>query len=216
MALHRPNPFTWWLRKVIIRWFARPLTWMIWGPAKMGVSLPESGPAILAPNHNSHLDTLFLLCALSRSGLKRLRPVAAADYFLRNRVLAWFTLNVVGIIPIARSGSNDPLADCRQALEEGWILLFFPEGTRGEPEVRAKAKSGLKRLVEAYSSTQVYPVFIQGAGKSLPKGEKLPVPFRPQVVTGEPLDHNPIEDFLERYEKAMIDLRASCIIPEWE
>src|SRR6476646_6361873 len=81
--------------------------------------LPKSGPAMLIANHNSHLDTLVLMTLFPPRLLGRLRPAAAMDYFLRNRLLAWFAIHVIGIIPVARkreTESEDPLQGCHAAL----------------------------------------------------------------------------------------------------
>jgi 1-acyl-sn-glycerol-3-phosphate acyltransferase len=149
--------------------------------------LPKTGPAIVAANHNSHLDTLLLFVLFPARLLSKLRPVAAADYFLKGAASRWLSLNIVGILPIERRahGHNDPLSGMREALERGEILFVFPEGTRGEPERMASLKSGIAHLAEDFPDVPIIPVFLQGSGRSLPKGSHLFVPYRCHGVVGE-------------------------------
>ena len=157
--------------------------------------LPERGPAVIVANHNSHLDTLVLMCLLPLSKLHLLRPVAAADYFLANRAMAWFSLNILRIIPIVRKPGErkddapgaDPLAECHAALAAGEILILFPEGSRGEPEKMTALKKGIAHLAEKNPDAPVVPVFTHGLGKALPKGSFLLVPFFCDIFVGEPI-----------------------------
>ena len=152
--------------------------------------LPTEGPAILVANHNSHLDTMVLMTLMPAGLLPRIRPVAAADYFLRNRLMAWFSLKVIGILPVSRKGrepGTDPLAEANAALGRREVVILFPEGTRGEPEALADLKSGVAHLALAHPEAPVVPVFLHGLGKSLPKGAFVPVPFFCDVFIGEPI-----------------------------
>jgi 1-acyl-sn-glycerol-3-phosphate acyltransferase len=180
--------------------------------------LPKDGPAILVANHNSHLDTLVLMTLLPLRLLPRIRPVAALDYFLSHRWLAWFALNIVGIIPIARRPQRgaDPLAVCAEALNRGDILILFPEGSRGEPERMAKFKTGVAHLAERFPNIPVIPVFMHGLGKALPKGEALLVPFFCDVFVGEALLWTGEKaDYMARLEDAMRALAREGCFPEW-
>lgn len=152
--------------------------------------LPRSGPAVIVANHNSHLDTLVLMTLLPLRLLSRAHPVAAMDYFLKNRLLAWFAINIIGILPIERhniSREIDPLAGASAALEGGKILILYPEGSRGEPEQLSAFKTGIARLAERHPDVPVVPVYLHGLGKALPKGESLLVPFFCDVFIGERL-----------------------------
>lgn len=152
--------------------------------------LPTKGPAIIVANHNSHLDTLVLMSVMPLRILHKIRPVAAADYFLKNRWRAWFSLNVMGIIPLARKGKVDrgTLFDgCRGALADGDIVILFPEGSRGEAEQMQPLKRGLYHLVAVEPHVPVVPVVMRGLGRALPKGDPILVPFNCDVVVGSPI-----------------------------
>jgi 1-acyl-sn-glycerol-3-phosphate acyltransferase len=172
--------------------------------------LSDTAPAIIVANHNSHLDAMVLASLFPLRLLRKVRPVAAADYFLRNRWLAWFALKVVGIIPLVRqrkAAGNDPLAGCAAALERGDILLLFPEGSRGEPERMAAFKTGVAHLAKRFPSVPVIPVFMQGLGKALPRGECLPVPVICDIVVGEALSWNGSrQEFMKELEARVLML----------
>ncbi len=182
--------------------------------------LPKTGPAVLAANHNSHLDTMVLMTLMPLSLLDRVRPVAAADYFLRNRLIAWFATEIIGILPISRqraSPTEDPLAPLVEALDRGEILIFFPEGSRGEPEKLTAFKSGIARLSERKPEVPVVPVFMHGLGKALPKGEAILVPFFVDVFVGEPVRWNGDRDaYMTAFRDSMTALADEGHFSAWE
>lgn len=181
--------------------------------------LPARGPAVLAANHNSHLDAMAMISLLPLRLLPRVRPVAAADYFLRNRLLAWFALHVVGIVPLNRQRQHlhdDLLAPVDAALARGDILVFFPEGSRGEPEQLAEFKTGLARMAQRHPQVPVIPVFTYGLGKALPKGEWVLVPFFVDIFVGEPMYFDGDRaDYMKGYAQRMAALAAECDRDAW-
>lgn len=177
--------------------------------------LPPIGPAIIAANHNSHLDALVLLSLYPLSMVHRLRPVAAADYFLANPLVAWFSRNVIGIIAVSRTGPmrrEHMFAECHAALDAGDVLILFPEGTRGAPEKVGKLKKGLYYLVKDRPSTPVVPVVIHGLGRALPRGEALLVPFNCDVVVGDPVPPSgSSEEMIRELGEIYGKLRRHCL-----
>ncbi|MGB6947972.1 MAG: lysophospholipid acyltransferase family protein [Methyloceanibacter sp.] len=182
--------------------------------------LPKKGPAIVAANHNSHLDTLALMSLFPLRLLSHLRPVAAADYFLKPGPMGWFALNIIGIIPVARGSAKEggnPLEICEQALDRGDILILFPEGSRGEPETLAEFKKGIGHLAKARPQVPVHPVFAHGLGKALPKGSALFVPFNCTVSVGDPIyGQESYAGFTRELESRMAALAAEEKLPVWE
>lgn len=217
------------LLKHLFFWLiVRPLVTVILGlNVRHRERLPRRGPALVMANHNSHLDTLVLMTLLPPRLLPRVRPVAAADYFLSNRLLAWFSQQVIGILPIARTREEgkDPLALVSAALERSEVVIFFPEGTRGEPEHMGRLKKGIAYLARRHPKVPLIPVFLHGLGKALPKGAFLPVPFFCDVFVGEAIygsgskpgegAEDP-EAFVGQLEQRFQNLRREEPLAAWE
>jgi 1-acyl-sn-glycerol-3-phosphate acyltransferase len=152
--------------------------------------LPAKGPFLLVANHSSHLDTVSLLALFPLGRLKEIRPVAAADYFDRNRVVSFLTRTLFNILPIVRkredvTPENDPRKAMVEALKAGFSLLIFPEGTRGtEPAEIGRFKSGVAYLAENVPGLPVVAAYLENMGRSLPKGTWIPVPFFCKISIG--------------------------------
>ncbi len=181
--------------------------------------LPDHGPAVVIANHNSHLDTLVLMTLFGMKRLKDVQPVAAADHFLRNPLIAWFSLNIIGILPIQREVKgvrSDPLAGICEALDNDKILILFPEGSRGDPEIREEFKTGVAHIAKRRPEVPFTPVFMHGLGRSLPKGEGILVPFFCDVFVGDAICWGGNKhQFMANVEQAMDDLEAEKEFPRW-
>jgi 1-acyl-sn-glycerol-3-phosphate acyltransferase len=177
------------LRQLFYAILVRPLLLLILGFNVRHIErLKAKGAHLVAANHNSHLDALVLMSLFRFSDIPKIKFVAARDYFCRNKFTTWFSLNIIGIIPIDRKGSEDnPLAPVLEALKENYTVVIFPEGSRGEPEELQPLKFGIAKLIELSPHVTVTPVFMHGLGKSLPRGETLFVPFVCEINVGEEL-----------------------------
>ncbi len=204
------------LKVLFVVIIARPVVLLLLGlNVQNRQKLPMKGPAVLAVNHNSHLDTLVLLSLYPLSKVHKLRPVAAADYFLKNPLLSWFALNVIGIIPLARKGRihSHYFDACHQALDNNDILILFPEGTRGEPEKSSQLKKGIFYMIKNQPlDIPVIPVMTHGLGRALPRGEALLVPFNCDVVVGDTLTRKADSgELLEELSKSFSELLNRCL-----
>jgi len=139
--------------------------------------IPATGPAVIAPNHDSVLDGIVLGAAIPRE----LRFLAKAELW-RSRLLAWM-LDGLGAIPIER-GRSDYLAAARvlQALEAGQAVVIFPQGAvRGDRAWKQGAAHAA--LV---TGAPLVPVRLVGTARALSRG-RIGFP-RLRVIVGEPIE----------------------------
>ena len=209
-----------WFRRLVLVLIARPIARIFTGADIVGRErLPLKGPAILVANHASHVDTILMLTLYPSRGLDRVRPAAAADYFLRGGLISWFSNKIIGIVPVARDKAGtgvDVLAPVREALKAGDIVLIFPEGTRGDGEAMSDLKSGVARLAADVPEAPVIPIWLQGAGRVLPKGGFVPVPMNCTVLVGEPLHwQGDRAVFMTELRQRLEDLQAKAPHQRW-
>lgn len=201
------------VRELIFALIVRPFVMFFIGVRKVGeLNLPE-GRFIIVSNHASHVDTLVLLSIIPLRRLREVRPVAAADYWTKNKLVYAIVSFLFNILPIPRKPSvrNNPLRIMESALDEGYSLIVYPEGTRGYGESVGPFKSGVAHLIKRRPDVTVIPVFIENTWNVLPKGHPVPVPLFVSVAIGEPLKFTGEEDreeILNALYRAVVDLRT--------
>ena len=137
--------------------------------------VPAAGPAILASNHLSFSDSIFLPLVLRR----RITFVAKAEYFDDPKT-AWF-FRAVGQIPIRRGGgsaSQRALDSAMEVLQEGGLFGIYPEGTRSPDGCLYKGHTGVARLA-LQSGAPVVAVAMVGTREAQPIGQVKPNFFSP-------------------------------------
>jgi len=148
-------------------------------------NIPRRGAIILASNHRSFLDSIFLPFVVRR----RVTFVAKAEYFDDPKT-AWF-FRGVGQIPIRREGGNASeraLAAATDVLDAGGVFAIYPEGTRTRDGYLHRGHTGVARL-SLRTGTPIVPVGMIGTDEVQPVDKRLPRLFRPVTVRfGEPLD----------------------------
>lgn len=140
--------------------------------------VPNTGPVILASNHLSFSDSIFLPLILRR----RVTFVAKAEYF-EDPKTAWF-FRAVGQIPIKRGGgpaSQRALESAQEVLEAGGVFGIYPEGTRSPDGRLYKGHTGVARLA-LRTGAPVVAVAMIGTREAQPIGQAVPRFFMPITI----------------------------------
>ena len=176
-----------WLMKYIV---IGPLLKAIFRPWIVGrKNVPVEGAAILASNHLSFIDSVFLPLMIDRP----MSFLAKCDYFTGKGLKGWATrmfMKGTGQIPIDRTGGKASEASLNtglQVLGRGDLLGIYPEGTRSPDGRLYRGRTGLARMaLEAH--VPVIPVVMVDTDTVMPIGRRLPHIGRVGMVLGEPLD----------------------------
>jgi 1-acyl-sn-glycerol-3-phosphate acyltransferase len=148
--------------------------------------IPQSGPAIIAPNHKNFFDVFFVGAATSR----RVRYMAKSELF--KGALGWLLLRW-GAFPVRRGGSDaEALETARAILADGGLVVMFPEGTRVErPDALGSPHHGAGRLA-LQTGAPIIPTAITGTSHlwrgAVPKTKRVQLAFLPAIASEPALD----------------------------
>lgn len=187
--------FYWVMKRV----FLGPIMKLLFRPWVKGLdNVPVEGPAILASNHLSFSDSIFMPLMVHR-------PVvflAKSEYFtgkgVRGRLTALF-FRLTNQLPMDRSGgaaSAQSLDAGMEVLSKGGLLGIYPEGTRSPDARLYRGKVGVAKLA-LEAGVPVIPVAMIGTDKVQPIGKRLPNIRRIGMIFGEPLDFSRYEGMAE-------------------
>ena len=175
-------------------------------------NLPPDGSYVLVCNHTSHLDTLCLLSAVALRRIHHCFPAAAADYFFTSLPRSAISAVLINALPFDRkAGGAQSLDLCsRLLLEEGNILILFPEGTRTSTGEIGRFRSGIGRLA-AGNDLNVVPCHLEGGIDAWPKGTLLPRPRRLHLRIGRARNFHHLDTTAESVKAVSTELQR-CVI----
>jgi 1-acyl-sn-glycerol-3-phosphate acyltransferase len=178
--------FYWFMKHIV----AGPLLRGIFRPWVSGTeNIPARGGVLLASNHLSFVDSIFLPLIIERNMVF----LAKSEYFTGKGIKGWLTKMFfigTGMLPIDRSGGKASEASLNtglRVLTEGQVLGIYPEGTRSPDGKMYRGRTGIARMI-LESGVPVIPVAMIDTEKVMPIGSKWPKLRRIGIIFGEPLD----------------------------
>lgn len=183
--------FYWFMKNLV----AGPILRTVFRPWVTGhENIPKSGGVILASNHLSFIDSVFLPLVMDR----RVSFLAKSDYYTTRGLKGWAIKNFLtatGMLPIDRSGGKASEASLNTGLgvlARGEVLGIYPEGTRSPDGRLYRGRTGVARMI-LEGSVPVVPVVMVDTEKVMPIGSRIPKVRRIGVIIGRPLDFSRFE-----------------------
>jgi 1-acyl-sn-glycerol-3-phosphate acyltransferase len=173
----------------LLKSFLLPVLTLLFRPKVKGLrNVPATGPVIIASNHLSFSDSIFMPLVVPR----KVTFLAKSEYFTSpgpKGLLKKLTFIALGQVPVDRAGgsrSEAALLTGLSVLAKGECLGIYPEGTRSPDGRLYRGRTGVARL--AYESgAPVVPVAMFNTNEIQPTGKVIPKIMRVKMVFGEPI-----------------------------
>ena len=172
--------------------FLTPILMLLFRPKVSGLRhVPNLGPVIIASNHLSFSDSIFMPLVVPR----KVTFMAKSEYFTSPGIKGFFKkiiFRALGQVPVDRSGgrrSESAIRTGLKLLEEGQCIGIYPEGTRSPDGRLFKGRTGIARMA-IDSGAPIVPVAMFNTAEIQPTGQVVPKVRRVEMVFGEPMYFN--------------------------
>jgi 1-acyl-sn-glycerol-3-phosphate acyltransferase len=197
---------------VLSRWFVMALFKLYFRIEFEGEErVPRAGPVIVAPNHESFLDPLWVSLPIKR-------PLRYMTWDRMFRIpLLGPLMRAYGAFPVnVDKGDRAALKHSLQHLRAGGGLVIFPEGGRTRDGALMEFKPGVIRLA-LDTNVPIVPVTIIGGFRAFAPHHKFPRPYKLKIVYHEPLqlampdDQNKAKEYLYEQASSLKEIVASAL-----
>jgi long-chain acyl-CoA synthetase len=165
-----------WFTQTIIKNLSRLLFSFYFRIKAKGLENIPQGPVIIAPNHQSYIDGLFITSFMKNATVRKTYFYAKQKH-VKNIFLKFLADTNNVIIMDLNKDLNLSLQKMAAVLEKGKNLIIFPEGTRSQNGALGEFKKTFA-ILSRELNVPIVPVAIDGAWKALPSGSRFPKPFK--------------------------------------
>jgi long-chain acyl-CoA synthetase len=185
-------PFTW-IRFVVYHVFFLPLTLIMCRVRTIGVEklAKVKPPVLFVSNHVTDVDAALIISALPWRWRYRMAIAMAGEILREWRVNSklWYALGAAlfNVFSLPRqSGFRQSFAYAGEAVDRGFSILIFPEGTETKDGRIQPFKAGIGLLVSELS-VPVVPVMLRGLFEVKQRDQRFVKPGTVSVTFGEPI-----------------------------
>ena len=147
-------------------------------------NIPANGPFILAANHESYLDGMFVMSAVPNKLIRHTYFVAKEKHVTRPATV--YLASKLNVIVLHMSNLKTSIQQLGEVLKRGESIIIFPEGTRTETGKLGEFKKTFA-ILSVELGVPVIPVTIDGAYEAMPKHQKVPSCGNVSVTIHKPI-----------------------------
>lgn len=165
-----------WITLLLIKHIAQFLFFILFSVKRKGLENIPEGPAILAPNHQSYVDSLLVITCLKNALLKKTYFYAKKEY-VNTRFMVFMAKHHNVVVMDLQHNLKESIQQLAEVLKQGNKVLIFPEGTRSYDGKLGDFKQTFAVLSKELG-LPIIPIAISGAHKAMPRGSHILRPFK--------------------------------------